>query len=109
MLEVLVHTSIGRIPKNHKCVIATIGADVSIEYCDLATLPARWSDRSGMVSRRCGDDWIRQARSAVLVVPSVVAPFEFNALINTAHTDFLKITVGAPLDVVWDPRLFHQA
>lgn len=108
MLEVLIHSSIGRVPKNHKCVVATIGSNVSVERHDKSTLPAGWGDRSGVAARRFGDDWIREARSAVLIIPSAVASFEFNALINPVHPDFTKITVEKPIDVVWDPRLFDR-
>ena len=54
----------------------------------------------------CGDTWIRERRTAVLVVPSVVARREGNVLINPGHSDFAQITASEPEPVVWDARLF---
>jgi RES domain-containing protein len=45
-------------------------------------------------------------RSAVLLVPSVVARVEFNALVNPAHPDAARIVVAEPRPVLWDERLF---
>jgi RES domain-containing protein len=47
-------------------------------------------------------------RTAVLVVPSVVARPDCNVLINPTHPDFRKITQSKPEPVVWDRRLFHR-
>jgi len=58
------------------------------------------------VARAIGDAWIREQRTAVLVVPSVVARREGNVLINPRHPDFSGIVAGVPGPVVWDARLF---
>ncbi|WP_423912482.1 RES family NAD+ phosphorylase [Caballeronia sp.] len=44
--------------------------------------------------------WIEEGRSAVLIVPSVVARAEFNALVNPVHPDakHLLITEPQPVD-----------
>ncbi|MDD5036857.1 MAG: RES family NAD+ phosphorylase [Methylococcaceae bacterium] len=39
----------------------------------------------GRFARGCGDDWIAQARTAVLRVPSILVPDAFNYLLNPAH------------------------
>jgi len=53
-----------------------------------------------------GDAWIRERRTAVLVIPSVVARREGNILINPPHPDFTGIVTSKPERVVWDARLF---
>jgi RES domain-containing protein len=58
------------------------------------------------VARAFGDAWIRELRTAVLVVPSVVARREGNVLINPRHPDFSGIVASVPEPVVWDARLF---
>ena len=55
-------------------------------------------------SMRYGSRWLRQARTAVLEVPSAIVPSEMNYLLNPAHPDFRRITVGRPLPFVIDPR-----
>lgn len=41
----------------------------------------------GATSERAGSDWLRSLRSALLLVPSVIAPEEYCVLINPAHAD----------------------
>ncbi len=48
-----------------------------------AQLPANWYDEKGIaLTRNIGTDWIKSKRSAVLQVPSIHAPDEYNYLIN---------------------------
>ena len=70
-------------------------ADALIEKVPLQSLPADWhAEPPAPSSKAVGDAWVRQARSAVLAVPSVIIPGEFNYLLNPAHRDFKKISVG---------------
>ena len=55
-----------------------------------------------------GDQWLKEARSAVLLVPSVVVRLEWNALVNPVHPDAAKLTISTPEKVVWDKRLFER-
>jgi RES domain-containing protein len=54
---------------------------------------------------RFGDDWVKEARTAVLLVRSAVIPSELNVLVNPAHTDAARIVHGAPEPFGFDPRL----
>jgi len=68
--------------------------------------PRNWQHRPiSPETKAIGDRWIKQLRSPVLRVPSVVVPEEFNYLINPAHTDFAKIEIGRPVVYHFDPRL----
>ncbi|KVD76207.1 hypothetical protein WI89_07025 [Burkholderia ubonensis] len=106
MLEVLVHARIGKVPKTHAWVEATVSDDVTVERHTAGSLPEGWDAPADQTARRFGDAWIDEARSAILVVPSVVARAEFNALVNPAHPDAARIVVAEPHPVVWDERLF---
>jgi RES domain-containing protein len=69
-------------------------------------LPANWNSRPvSPHSRALGDKWIKEQRSAVLKVPSVVVPEEFNYLLNPKHPDFKKVEAGKPVVYHLDPRL----
>jgi len=46
-------------------------------------------------------------RSAIPIVPSVVARMERNVVINRRHPDFESLTVGLETPVWWDRRLFR--
>lgn len=108
MLEILAHAGIGRIPATQQFVMAELPDDASlVERHDASTLPDGWDGEYSMIARRFGDAWLGARRSLVLVVPSVVARLEFNAVVNPAHPDFSVLKVSAPEPVVWDRRLFR--
>ena len=106
MLECLAHAGIGRVPRTHVAVGIAVAQAVAVERHDASQLPTGWDHADLRVARAFGDAWIRERRTAVLVVPSVVARREGNVLINPGHPDFAHITAGAPEAVVWDERLF---
>lgn len=106
MLEVLVHARIGRVPKTHVWVEATAPDDIPVETHTADTLPPGWDSQACDAAREFGNRWLDERRSAILVVPSVVARAEFNALVNPAHPDFARLVVSEPQPVVWDERLF---
>ncbi len=69
-------------------------------------LPADWRDQPVPASTKAiGDLWVKEARSAVLELPSVIIPGESNFLINPAHPDFQKIAIGKPEPFGFDSRL----
>ena len=106
MLECLAHAGIGRVPRTHVAIEIAIAQTVTVERHNASDLPAGWDHADLRVARAIGDAWIRELRTAVLVVPSVVARREGNALINPQHPDFIGIVAGTPEPVVWDARLF---
>lgn len=106
MLECLAHAGIGRVPRTHVAIGIALAQAVAVERHDASQLPAGWDHADLRVARALGDAWIREQRTAVLVVPSVVAHREGNVLINPGHPDFAHITASAPEAVVWDERLF---
>ncbi len=52
-----------------------------------------------------GDNWVGSGVSAVLRVPSVIIPSEFNYLLNPVHEDFRRCVWGKPRLFKFDPRL----
>lgn len=106
MLECLAHAGIGRVPRTHVAVEMAIAEAPAVERHDESSLPAGWDHADLRLARAFGDAWVRELRTAVLVVPSVVARREGNVLINPQHPDFGGIIAGAPEPVVWDARLF---
>ena len=106
MLECLAHAGIGRVPRTHVAVEISIAAEVRLEEQDQASLPRGWDQADQRVSRAFGAAWLRERRTAVLVVPSVVARREGNVLINPQHPDFSGIHASTPEPVLWDARLF---
>jgi RES domain-containing protein len=70
-----------------------------------ADIPA-WNSPDQRASRRYGDRWYDEGRTAVLLVPSLVARPERNMAINQDHPEFKRIRATAPKPVIWDDRLF---
>jgi RES domain-containing protein len=76
---------------------------------DQAALPARWRrDPPPPELATIGDAWVKQARSAVLAVPSAIIDKESNFLLNPAHPSFSQIRIGDPQDFEFDQRLIHR-
>jgi RES domain-containing protein len=70
------------------------------------SLPAEWRQSPPHpVAQRIGDAWVGQGNSAILRVPSVIVPEEYNYLLNPAHPEFHRIRLGEPQEVRIDPRL----
>lgn len=108
MLEVLVHTRIGKVPKSHVCVVGEISDKIHVESVSARKLATGWDLPEAVIAREFGDCWIREQRSAVLLVPSVVTGDDGNVVINLAHPDASNVRVSKPTPVIWDSRLFIQ-
>jgi RES domain-containing protein len=106
MLEKLVHGN-GHLPANQHYVVISIPREASYEEVAADALPG-WGTLEPTVSRDFGAAWVRERRSAILLVPSFVARLERNVVINPAHPDAAHIVVGAPQPVWWDRRLFNS-
>jgi len=106
LLEKLVHASIGKLPPNQHFIEITLPRGLTYEVVTKDTLP-RWDDRSMTPSREFGANWARERRSAILLVPSIVARMERNILINPVHPAFGDIETSLHEPVRWDERLFH--
>jgi RES domain-containing protein len=109
LLEVLVHSNLGRAPRTHAAIEITIPETIPIESARGADL-AGWDAEEQRVSRDFGNRWLKEQRSCVLLVPSLVTRGrEHNVLINPDHGDFGQIVASAPEDLQWDKRLFRNA
>jgi len=70
-------------------------------------MPKDWRGCPAPAStRELGDRWFAARRSAVLLVPSIVTPSEFNVLLNPAHQAFTKVKVSDPRAFSFDPRMW---
>ena len=104
MLEKLVHYQ-GEMPPNQHFLEITIPAKITYEVVN-TDLVDGWADSAGEAARQFGRSWYREARSAILIVPSVVARMERNFVFNTGHPEFDRIKTGLETPIWWDDRLF---
>ena len=107
MLEILANGA-GRFPDNQHFIQITIPNGASYELLNPEHLPGWDANRAG-VSQVYGEAWQISRRSLLLLVPSVVARMELNALINPQHAEFPRITHSLHQPVWWDRRLFGSA
>ena len=106
LLEILVHAGTDDLPGPHHGVTIDVPAMVTVERLRPDDVPG-WDAPNERASRRAGDAWYAAGRSAVLLVPSVVAaPHDWNVAIHPGHPDAARLVVSAPTPVRWDPRLF---
>lgn len=108
MLEILVHANIGRIPRTHCYVVADVPENLLVERVDSISLPLGWDGDDPSIARCFGDQWLTEGRSAVLVIPSVVAKLEWNAVVNPRHPEASQLLVSQSQMVIWDQRLFGR-
>jgi RES domain-containing protein len=108
MLEVLVHANLAILPKNHRVVRISIPDAVKVETMTPSLLPG-WNSEALTTTRAFGDRWLREMRTAILRVPSVVTEGrEDNILLNPLHHQFASIQAAAPEQIHWDIRLFPR-
>jgi len=104
MLEKLVHYA-GELPPNQHFLTLTLPQGLSYEVANPDLLDG-WARADGAVARGFGRRWYAEGRSAVLIVPSVVARMERNLVVNALHPEFGRIRPGLETPVWWDARLF---
>ena len=104
MLELIVQ--VGSPQRLHDFVYLTANFDSTLLEILREPLPRGWDAQPHRArSQKLGDQWVEEGRSAVFRVPSVVAPGEFNYLINPHHPDFRSIEIGEVRRAPFDRRL----
>jgi RES domain-containing protein len=109
LVELLVHANRKSAPSAARFVEAVVPDDVSREVF-VPSLHPGWDDLiDTSVAQAFGRDWIRDRRSALLVVPSVVtAGRDTNVVVNPDHPDAAMISIGPETALSLDRRLFAR-
>jgi RES domain-containing protein len=106
MLELLVHLDKEDVPA-HLRLLSFDVPDDAVEELD--PWPPGWDELPYSAAvRSAGDAWINAARSLALKVPSAVARYESNLLVNPASPRFPEIRLVDDQLLVLDPRLFQS-
>ncbi|MFT6915323.1 MAG: RES domain-containing protein [Motiliproteus sp.] len=104
-MELLIH--LGRtdiLNAFHKMEVTL--AESLVQHIDLTDLPADWATPSMAPSvQAVGDDWVADASSLVLQVPSAAIQGEYNYLYNPLHPDAGLAVFGLITPFDYDPRL----
>jgi RES domain-containing protein len=109
-LEKRVHVSDPALLPPQAVVEYDVPDDTPLHAILIGNLPSDWTMREAR-TQSLGDDWLDQARQAILIVPSVIMPIddapERNVLINHKHQAAARITIAAVFPFIFDPRLFR--
>ena len=107
MVEYFVHIEVSDPPKGLVVVVADVPDSVSRIVLTARRLPSNWWHYPAPPSlTRIGDSFAAERKSAILVLPSALAPSESNWLINPVHPEFGKIRVHPPEPFRYDARFF---
>ena len=107
-LETVVHLNASGLPLNRYLVEVLVPNAVwaAARREDATTVPVGWdAEPASLTSIDFGTGWIAGVSSALLVLPSVIVPEEFNVLINPTHPDAAGITARKVRKWTYDPRL----
>ena len=108
MIEYWIHIDPDDPPADLVVVTAEIPGSISTTRLSGKHLPSGWRETPPPPPLAAsGDRFVDEGRAAVLIVPSALAPSEFNWLINPQHAEFAKIRVASIEPFRFDPRFFR--
>ena len=108
VLEYLVNLSIKDLPDDLVSVQIQIPNDLSRTKISVDDLPDHWRTFPAIEELKdIGTDWMRDGKTAILSVPSVVIPTELNHLINPAYEAARRIDIVSVAPFALDVRLFR--
>lgn len=106
-LEYFVHLDADLAPDDLVSLRLEIPRDLALEALRARNLPADWrSYPAPLAVQALGTEWAALGETAILAVPSVVIPEEWNYLLNPAHADFSRVRAGARAPFSFDPRMW---
>jgi RES domain-containing protein len=104
-LEIFVHLQ-PLVPQDKYLAYFVEWDEAQMEVLSAKKLPLDWRvSPPGSATMRQGDQWVAEARSAVLAVPSAIVPAERNFLLNPAHPTFGQLRLHKPMSFAFDHRL----
>ena len=107
MIEYFVHLDRDDPPPDLVVAAADVPDDVSRIQIAPARLPPTWRETPAPAELAViGDRFAWRMREAILVVPSGLAPDEFNWLLNPDHPDFRRVRIHRPEPFTYDARFF---
>jgi RES domain-containing protein len=112
LLEVMVHLEIDfeDLPTTYQLLGIDVPDDVAVEtlsLTDIERISQDWAD-DPRVTRGLLRPWFDEARTAMVSVPSVIAPFAQNYVMNPTHNDAARIRVSHVARYPHDPRLLGR-
>jgi RES domain-containing protein len=106
-LERFVHIDPDLEPVDLVAIAVDIETNIAIETVAVGDLPPDWRTYPAPPTLALvGERWLRESRTAVLSVPSVVVPDERNFVLNPNHADFARLVINPSEPFSFDPRMW---
>lgn len=111
ILEVIVHLDLSEdLPNDRILVKINIPDDLSLIQIEESKLPKNWDKFPYFNETQViFDEFVADNKSAILKVPSVIVPEEFNYILNPAHPDFNRVFVLHLSHFNFDQRLIAHS
>ncbi|MAW94867.1 MULTISPECIES: RES family NAD+ phosphorylase [unclassified Leeuwenhoekiella] len=108
LAEVAVHLSIAALPSDFMMLEIFIPDTLKIKTLKNNALPEFWNDFPyNLNTKEFGDQFVTDAKFAILKVPSAVVLGDFNYLINLNHPDAKDIKIQSKSSFPLDKRIFN--
>ena len=96
------------LPDGLKLIHVDVPSTIECETVPEDSLPRSWLS-SPEITRERGDVWLVERKTALISVPSAIAPNTRNFLLNPEHPDAGGVTIREDFDFDFDRRLKHLA
>jgi RES domain-containing protein len=107
LLEVFVHLGLDPedVPDDYRLLAFDASDDVAVTRIQEGDLSADWRTDTA-TTRRLGDGWFDAGETAILDIPSAVAPQARLRMLSARHRDLPRITIASQERVSFDRRLW---
>jgi len=107
LLETLVHLNVDPedTPDSYTLLRISGPDELSVQALDPSAGTEWMSDLQ--LTRRMGDAWLASVKAPLARVPSVIAPYSWNYLLNPAHPDAKQLKIVEVIREQFDKRLFR--
>lgn len=106
MLETLAHLDIGRVPLTYRLLAIELPDDAPMYRVADSELPADWRTDLDW-SQSFGTRIFSNTEHLVVLVPTVLVPHAWNALLNPRHAEMSRCSITEIIEGVFDPRLIR--
>lgn len=110
LLEIAVHLDLSEdLPTDRFFVEINIPDNLAYAAALQESLPPDWSESPPLrETQLIGDQFVTEAKTAILRVPSSIVPMEYNYLINPLHADAAQVRVVEKQRLEMDKRFLGR-
>jgi len=110
LIEVLAHLKAdpNLLPGTYQLLEVEVEDDIYSRACMVVDDTGRRPSVDMPISRSQseGEAWLKEGKTALLIVPSFPSPFSLNFLFNPRHQDARGVRIAAVHTIAYDKRLF---